>query len=126
MLKALKNLVNKNAPLVARGRFFSEKFVIGVGENDWLIETQCGRIIRVDKGPFLMHSWRFSIRASIDTWEAFWQPVPLPGYHDLFAMTKSGNAIIEGDIQPMIANLRYIKEVLETLRETPSGRTHDC
>ena len=66
-----------------------------------------------------MLSWRFSIRASVETWEAFWQPVPSPGYHDLFAMTKSGDAIIEGDIQPLMANLRYVKEVLETLRETP-------
>ena len=27
MLEALQDLVNKNTPLVARGRFFSEKFV---------------------------------------------------------------------------------------------------
>ena len=118
MLEALQDLVNKNTPLVARGRFFSEKFVIGVGENDWLIETQCGKIVQVVRDPRLMLSWRFSIRASVETWEAFWQPVPSPGYHDLFAMTKSGDAIIEGDIQPLMANLRYVKEVLETLRGT--------
>jgi hypothetical protein len=42
--------------------------------------------------------------------------VPRPGYHDLFALTRFGRARIEGDLQPLMANLRYIKEVLEVPR----------
>ena len=50
----------------------------------------------------------------------FWATVPAPGYHDLFAMAKFGHARIEGDLRPLLANLRYIKEVLEA----PRGRSH--
>ena len=118
MLDALPQLVNENAALVRRGNLLSIKFLIGLGETDWLVETDCGRITGVDAGPHLMKTWCFSIRASVATWKAFWKPVPAPGYHDIFAMTKSGNAVIEGDIYPLMANLRYVKEVLESLRGT--------
>jgi hypothetical protein len=48
----------------------------------------------------------------------YWEPVPAPGFHDLFALTKGGHARVEGDLQPLMANLRYVKDVL-TL---PRGR----
>ena len=46
----------------------------------------------------------------------FWQPVPVPGYHDILAMTRFGHAKIEGDLQPLLANLRYVKDVLAAPR----------
>jgi hypothetical protein len=42
--------------------------------------------------------------------------VPRAGYHDLFALTRFGHARIEGDLQPLMANLRYVKDVLAAPR----------
>jgi hypothetical protein len=42
--------------------------------------------------------------------------VPEAGYHDLFAMAKAGQARVEGDLQPLMANLRYVKDVLASPR----------
>jgi len=42
--------------------------------------------------------------------------VPAPGYHDLFAMKKLGVARVEGDLVPLMANLRYVKDVLAAPR----------
>jgi hypothetical protein len=75
-----------------------------------------GRIAAVERGPFLMRSWSFALRAAAETWERFWEPVPGPGYHDLFAMKKLGVARIEGDLAPLMANLRYVKDVLAAPR----------
>jgi hypothetical protein len=36
-------------------------------------------------------------------------------------MCKSGDARIDGDIQPLMANLRYFKELLALARETKNG-----
>ena len=47
--------------------------------------------------------------------------MPRPGYHDLFALTRFGHARIEGDLHPLMANLRYIKEVLESPRRLARG-----
>jgi hypothetical protein len=42
--------------------------------------------------------------------------VPEPGYHDLFAMKKLGVARVEGDLVPLMANLRYVKDVVTAPR----------
>ena len=116
MIERLFDLVNADAALVRRGRFLTTDFLLEVGDESYLISVQDGRIASVTRGPVLMRPWRFAIRASEDAWREFWRPLPRPGYHDLFALTRFGRARIEGDLQPLMANLRYIKEVLETPR----------
>jgi hypothetical protein len=117
-LDDLPDLVNENPGLVRRGRYLSTTFLVEVGATSWLITVREGRIARVERGPFLMRAWSFSIRGSEDAWRRFWARVPEPGYHDLFAMTRIGAARVEGDLYPLMAHLRYVKEVLES----PRGR----
>jgi len=116
MIERLSELVNVDEALVRRGRFLTCDFLVEVGETPYHVSVECGRIASVVRGPVLMRPWRFAIRATEDAWREFWQPVPRPGYHDLFALTRFGRARIEGDLQPLMANLRYIKEVLEAPR----------
>jgi pimeloyl-ACP methyl ester carboxylesterase len=123
MIDRLPQLVNADDALVRRGRFLTTSFLVEVGDVPWLVTIRDGRVERVERGPLLLRSWTFAVRAAADAWQRFWQPVPEPGYHDLFAMTKLGVARIEGDLQPLMANLRYVKEVLEAPRRlsaTPS------
>lgn len=118
MLERLAELVNADASLVRRGRYLSTTFMIQTGDTSWLVRVHEGRVQDVARGPFLMRSWSFAVRASEDAWRRFWEPVPAPGYHDLFAMTKDGHAIVEGDLQPLMANLRYVKDVLAKPRRS--------
>jgi hypothetical protein len=118
VLERLPEWVNTDAALVRRGRYFSATFLVEVGETSWLVSVHAGRVERVERGPFLMREWAFAIRGSADAWRRYWEPVPAPGFHDLFALTKGGHARVEGDLQPLMANLRYVKDVL-TL---PRGR----
>jgi hypothetical protein len=119
VLEALPTLVNGDAALVRRGRFLTTDFLVGVGETEYLVTVVAGRVERVERGPFLLRSWSFAVRAGADAWQRFWQPVPQPGYHDLFAMTKAGVARLEGQLEPLMANLRYVKEVLAAPRRAP-------
>lgn len=118
MFERLPDWVNTDATLVRRGRYFSTVFLIEVGETTWLVTVHEGRVARVERGPFLLREWAFAIRASAEAWRRFWEPVPAPGFHDLFALTKGGHARVEGDLRPLMANLRYVKDLL-TL---PRGR----
>ncbi len=118
VFEQLPERVNGNAPLVRRGRFLDVDFLIGADDIPLHVSVRQGRITNVARGPVLMRPWRFAIRASADAWARFWAPFPEPGYHDLFAMTKSGMAEVEGDLQPLMANLRYIKDVLAVPRGT--------
>jgi len=118
VLERLPEWVNADAALVRRGRYLSATFLVEVGDTAWLVTVHEGSVARVERGPFLMREWQFAIRASADTWRRYWAPVPTPGFHDLFALTKGGHARVEGDLRPLMANLRYVKDVL-TL---PRGR----
>jgi hypothetical protein len=116
MIETLAELVNGDPVLVRRGRFLSTRFLVGVGEVDYLIDIREGRVERVARGPFVMPSWRFALRGSAEAWRKFWQKVPPPGHHDLFALSKSGLLTIEGDLHPLMANLLYLKDVLAAPR----------
>jgi hypothetical protein len=62
--------------------------------------------------PILMRSWGFSYRASPVAWTEFWKPIPRPGWHDLLALTKNGEAVLEGDLYPFMTHLQYFKDLL--------------
>jgi hypothetical protein len=59
-----------------------------------------------------MRSWRFAVRGTPEAWGRLWQGVPEPGWHDLLALVKRGCAVLEGDLQPLMANLQYVKDLL--------------
>ncbi len=121
MIEKLPELVNGNERLVWRGRFLTVDFLIEVGEDSYLVSIQSGRISKIERGPFYMRSWRFAVRANTDAWGKLWEPVPRPGYTDILGVMKRGEARIEGDLQPFLANLRYMKEVLVTPRRLKGG-----
>jgi hypothetical protein len=116
MIERLPELVNSDAALVRRGRFLTGAFMIEVGTEQYLIQICSGVIKRIEKGPFVMRSWIFAIRASEQTWGRFWQKIPQPGYHDIFALLRKAEITLEGDLQPFMANLLYIKLLLAAPR----------
>lgn len=115
-LARLPELVNGRESLVRRGRFLSGEFMVEADEVAVHVKVHEGRVVEVARGPFRMRTWRFAIRAEAQAWTRFWEPMPEPGYHDMIAMTRLGVARLEGDLQPLMANLRYVKEVLESPR----------
>lgn len=121
VLARLPELVNGREPLVRRGRFFSGEFLVEADGVPVHVKVTEGRVEAVERGPFRMRAWRFAIRADADAWLRFWEAVPAPGYHDVIAMTRLGVARLEGDLQPLMANLRYVKEVLASPRGTLGG-----
>ena len=112
VLEQLAELVNADAGLVRRGRYLSTTFRVETGATAWLVSVHEGRVTRVERGPVWMRAWSFAGRAAEEAWQRFWAPVPAAGWHDLFAMTKGGQATVEGDLRPLMANLRYVKDVL--------------
>ena len=117
MLEALPDIINHREGLVRRGQYVSLRFLVEIGEQAFLVDVDKGRITSVQTGPFVMPSWTFALRASADSWARFFEAVPAPGYHDLFALLKSRHLKIEGDLHPFMANLRYFKEIFSAVRE---------
>lgn len=120
-LGRLPELVNDNVALVRRGKTLTGEFLVQADDVPVHIRVAEGRIETVETGPFRMRSWRFAIRAEASAWARHWETMPAPGYHDVIAMTRLGVARLEGDLQPLMAHLRYVKEVLAAPRNA-AGR----
>jgi hypothetical protein len=110
--------VNEDAGLLRRGQFLTAEILVGIGALPVHLSIVAGRIAGLEVRPGLMRSWRFAIRGTGRAWSLFWRPVPPPGWHDLFALSKRGELTMEGDLQPLVANLQYVKDVLATPRHT--------
>jgi hypothetical protein len=113
-------LLDQTPALIARGRFLDCECLLGPKESPFHVSIRQGRIIDLTSAPVLMRSWRFSFRASAAAWAEYWQPAPRPGWHDLLALIKRGEAVLEGDLHPFMANLQYFKDLL-ALPRNPSG-----
>lgn len=110
--RQLPALLEVNAALVERGRLLHVACLLGPTEHPFHVAIEAGRIVEMMPAPLLMRSWRFAYRASTIAWSEFWQPMPRAGWHDLLALTKRGEAVLEGDIKPFITHLQYFKDLL--------------
>ena len=126
MIESIPDLVNADANLVRRGRYLNTTFMLGVGEQGYLVRIVEGRIVSVTPGPFVTPNYSFALRAPREEWETFWKKMPAPGYNDIFALFKRGKLSIEGDLHPFMANLLYIKDVLAAPRRKAIGERSDA
>jgi len=121
MLEALQARVNADAGLVRRGRYLTTTFLLQSGDISWLVSIFEGRIVSVTRGPFVMPSSSFALRASEAEWQQFFLAKPPPGSNDLMALVRRKALKAEGDLQVFMAHLRYFKEALAKLRPTVGG-----
>jgi len=109
---AIPDWLEATPALVSRGRFLDCDCRLGSIDMPFFVSIRAGRIVEMTAQPMLMRSWRFSYRASPAAWDEFWKPMPKPGWHDLLALTKRGEAVLEGDLHPFMAHLQYFKDLL--------------
>ena len=105
-------LLEQTPALVMRGRFLDCDCLLGPMGRPFHVSIRAGRITDLTQAPVLMRSWRFSYRATPAAWAEYWQALPKPGWHDLLALTKRGEAVLEGDLHPFMAHLQYFKDLL--------------
>jgi hypothetical protein len=122
MIDALRDRVNADEALVRRGRYVTLSLLLGVGENDYVVTIERGRVSAVEPRRLATMTGRFTIRAPAAAWEEFWQPLPRPSHHDLWAMLAAGIARIDGDLLPLMQNLQYFKDVLAAPRPARGTR----
>lgn len=115
-LTRLVRAVNENPQLVQRGRYVDTVMLVDAGDSQHLLDIRRGRIEALGHGPFVMPRWDFALRAPLAEWLAFWEPLPAPGHHDLFALIKRRVLRVEGDLHPFMSNLFYFKALMAAPR----------
>ena len=119
-LHTLPALLAADRHLQHRGRFASCAFMIGIGDVPFHVNLQNGKIASFVRGPIIMGSWHFALHGQPEAWNEFWQATPRAGFHDIFALTKSGLFVLEGDLLPFMSNLLFFKELLALPRKSGS------
>ena len=108
----LPNLLDANPGLLSAGRRLNVDCLLGPTDQPFLVCIRDGRIAKLSATPKTMPSWRFGYTASPQAWVEYWRPEPKPGWHDLLALTKRGEAQLIGDLQPFMTHLQYFKDLL--------------
>lgn len=112
--------VNDDRILPVIGRFFNNRFVLGVDETEFLVEVRDGKIVRISEGlaPNDL-GYDFGLKAPSSAWAKFSQQIPPPMFNDIWAMAHPlhGKLKIEGDTKPFWQNLRALSWMLALMRE---------
>jgi hypothetical protein len=108
----LPDLLSADADLVRRGRWLDVDCRIDIGDEPFFLSIRKGVLAPLERGARPMRSTAFSFRATDEAWTNYWKPIPAPGWHDLFALTKRGAASMDGDLRPLLQNLQYFKDLL--------------
>jgi len=116
---ALPALLSADLDLQRRGRWLDVECRIDIGSAPFFLSIRDGALTALDRGARLMRSSAFCFRGTDEAWTEYWKPVPPPGWHDLFALTKRGAASLEGDLRPFLQHLQYFKDLLAL----PRGRS---
>lgn len=101
----------------SRSRSVDATVLVQFGDTPVLVRIRQGCVSEVVENLTPLCSWDFSIKASADAWVRFWQAVPVPGSHDIFALAKNGEMAIEGNLYLLMTNLQYMKDLLAAGRE---------
>lgn len=108
----LPALLPADQDLIRRGRWLGVECRVDIGSEPFFLSIREGALAALERGAKLMRSTAFTFRATDEAWTHYWKPMPDPGWHDLFALTKRGAASMDGDLRPLLQNLQYFKDLL--------------
>lgn len=118
-VEEFQRISNQDPELQAHGKFYSCSFLLDMEEHRFVVGVNRGKVeeVVVDPQP-LDRRYQFAIRASADTWRKFSQEPPEPMYHGIWAASFQKDMRLEGDLLPLMQNLRCVTRHLELLRKT--------
>jgi len=100
-----------------RARAVELELLVQFGGKPVLLHIRNGAVVSCKQNLPPLQSWDVAVKADEEVWQAFWQAVPKPGWHDILALRKRGLMRIEGRLQPLMANLQYVKDLLASPRQ---------
>lgn len=115
-LARMQTRLHDSPHLLRLGRLFSETVLLQVDGAEFYLTFREGRLDSIAEGPSRKTPWRFAFRTDAEALAQFWQPIPKPGFHDLFGLVKIGRGRIDGDILVLVKNLRFFKEFMGLAR----------
>lgn len=122
-MNAWQDEVNNDPALAVFGKYFTDNFLLGFGDKEYLVSVREGRIERVTDNLSADTPWTFGLRGPRESWEKFIQQVPPPMYNDIWAMAHPlhGSLSVDGDIKAVWQNMRALFWMLSDMRQIRKG-----
>jgi hypothetical protein len=117
ILAKMQSRLNDSPHLLRLGRLFSETVLLEVDGAEFYLTFRDGILEQIVEGPSRKTPWRFAFRTDREALFQFWQPLPKPGFHDIFGLVKIGRGRIDGDILTLVKNLRFFKDFMALARK---------
>lgn len=110
--------VNEDKVFSLIGKYFTANFLIGIGENEYLLSLRNGKVEDFTDEISSVSQWQFALRAPSESWSKFSQPIPPPKFNDIWAMAHPlhGRLKIEGDTKIFWQNVRALTWMLDLMR----------
>jgi len=105
------------APAFSRPRPVNLDMLLRFGAHPVLVRVRDGRVASAEAPSLPLPSCDFALRASEEAWSRFWESVPAAGWHDIFVLSKRRELAVDGNLQPLMAHLQFIKDLLAVGRE---------
>ena len=100
----------------AQEREVNANILLQFGSISVIARVREGTVFDVVSSLPPLQSWDYALRGTERAWWALWQPMPAPGWHDIFALAKRREFWIEGQLQPLMANLQFVKDLAASPR----------
>lgn len=100
----------------SKARQVNLDMLLHFGQVPALVRVRDGCVSEILETSVPLQSSDFSIKGTLQGWQNFWKPYPEAGWHDIFALNKRKEFCIEGNLQPLMAHLQFIKDLLASAR----------
>jgi hypothetical protein len=116
-MTAFQERVNEDEELALIGHRFTANFLFGAGATEYVLRVERGRLVEVVSDPRFDQPWSFALRAPLEHWEKFIQPIPPPLFNEIFAMLmRVPEFHLEGDTLVAAQNARALQRFMSLMR----------
>ena len=116
-MAAFQDRVNRDEEMALIGQWFTTSFLFGAGATEYVLRVERGKLVEVLSEPRFDSAWSFALRAPVEHWEKFIEPIPPPLFNELFAMLmRVPEFRMEGDTLVAAQNARALQRLMSLMR----------
>jgi hypothetical protein len=112
-----KDIINADPEFKIAARYMTKDMCIESGNNRCIVKFRDGIVTEIKFEDAFADRWDFAVRASVDAWEKFLQPIPPRFYDGLFGGMIRGNFRIEGDTVMCFSHFWAVTRMFDIFRE---------
>jgi hypothetical protein len=118
-MERYRSIVNGDGPFKNVGKHCNVRFLLGIGDRDYLFVVERGRLTSITQsGAFDFDAnWSFALRGPEESWAKFARKIPPPTYTDVVFMTFNSRIKLEGNLLVFWQNIRALLWMFDLMRK---------